>query len=234
MGEVLVVDDVAVLDRTFELRDERRPRHRRLLIASSSRRSTYASPFAARLPRQQWAWPCARVEQKRIPEPESKRLHAQTVEPLDADRLVSAPDAEKHALASPLVDALHQGQSGLTLVEPLDHRAPEPKEPPAEVGTSPSAIPPRPCREAASRSAGGRPLSAARAAAREPARRCLPFVRERPQKQDGLRERPDGVVADDRLARARNLCLRHVRSLAGFHILDSRSACWYLRHTRWP
>ena len=65
-------------------------------------------------------------------------------------------------------------------------------------------------------------------------RRRLAFVRERLEEQDRLGERADRVVPDDRLVRAEDLGLRHVPSVAGFHILDSQSAYWYCRATRWP
>jgi hypothetical protein len=49
------------------------------------------------------------VERERAAEPERQRLDAQAVEPLDANRFVSAPDAEEDGLAGSLVDTLHHG-----------------------------------------------------------------------------------------------------------------------------
>ena len=131
--DVLVADGAARVTNLFELANELlRARGRQGRERGERAAGQVLLPEPARLVGEQRPGRRADVERQGAAQAKRHRLHPASVDLLDADRLVAAPDAEEDRLLRCLVNALHHGKRGLALVEAGDDGAAQAKELQAE------------------------------------------------------------------------------------------------------
>jgi hypothetical protein len=125
--DVLVGDRIAALAREAQLIEQRLARRRRL---GGERLGLplleVLVPEGLRLEREQCAHDSAGVERQRAAQSEREQVDSPPVDPLDADGLVAAADAEEDGLADLLVDALHHRERSLAPRTPSAPRKPFP------------------------------------------------------------------------------------------------------------